>query len=310
MNTVREAVTQYLAMRRALGFKLEDAGAALFKFVSFLEERGASYITTPLALEWAQEPSQAQPSSWAQRLSFVRCFARYRSATDVRTEVPAADLLPHRSKRAKPYLYSDAELVQLLEAALNLQTASILRRRTLYCLFGLLAVSGMRVGEAIDLKIENVDLQTGVLTVERAKFGKSRLVPIHASTTKILSDYICFRDKFLSGRTADHLFITRVGTRLDEADVGRSFRQLSRQIGLRSSNAKKGPRIHDMRHRFAHETLLRWYQSGEDAERRLPVLSTYLGHVNVNNTYWYLTAFPELMRAAVERLEKRWEVQS
>ena len=310
MNTLRESLTEYLAMRRALGFKLHDAGKALFKFVSFLENRNASHITTPLALEWAQEPTRAQPSAWAQRLSYVRCFARYRNATDGRTEIPTAELLPYRAKRARPYLYTDKEIGELLDAALHLQSASLLRRRTFYCLLGLLAVTGMRVGEAIGLKIDNVDLQTGVLLVEGAKFGKSRLVPIHASTQKIISDYIWFRKKFLRGQSAEHLFISMAGTRLDEADVGRIFRKLSRQIGLRDHDARNGPRIHDMRHRFAHETLMRWYRSGEDVERRLPALSTYLGHVNVNNTYWYLTAYPELMGSAVLRLEQRWEAQS
>jgi len=277
MNTLRESVTEYLAMRRALGFKLHDAGKALFKFVSFMEKRKASFITIPLALEWAQEPTQAQPSAWAQRLSFVRCFARYRSATDSRTEIPIADLLPYRNKRARPYLYTDQEIVELLDAALHLESASLLRRRTFYCLFGLLAVTGMRVGEAIGMKIDNVDLQAGVVLVEGAKFGKSRLVPIHASTQKKVSDYIRFRNKFLRGQSAEHLFISMAGTRLDEADVGRIFRTLSRQIGLRGHDARNGPRIHDLRHRFAHETLVRWYRSGEDVERRLPALSTYLG---------------------------------
>lgn len=309
MNTLRESLKEYLAMRRALGFKLDDAGKALFKFVSFLEKRKSSYITVSLALEWAQEPAAAQPSAWAQRLSFVRCFARYRVATDSRTEIPPAELLPFRSKRARPYLYTDKEITELLEAAVHLQSASPLRRRTFYCLFGLLAVTGMRVGEAIGLKLKNVDLKAGVLLIEGAKCGNSRFVPIHASTQKKVAEYIRFRNKFLRGQSAEHLFISMAGTRLDESDVGKVFRKLSREIGLRGHDARNGPRIHDMRHRFAHETLMRWYRSGEDVERRLPVLSTYLGHLNVNNTYWYLTAYPELMSAAVLRLEQRWEEQ-
>lgn len=311
MNTLREAVTDYLAMRRALGFKLQWAGVALMDFVSFQERRGADYITIPLALEWAQQLSSAQPAQWAKRLCWVRGFARFRSSSDARTEIPPLALLPHKSKRARPYLYTDEEIHKLLEAAAKIEPARVvLKRQTYYCLLGLLAVTGMRPGEAIDLKITNVDLVAGVLRLEGTKFGKSRLVPLHKSTQKVLSDYRSCRDTFLNGRPAINFFINSVGKPLNFAAVHRNFYLLSRQIGIREPDSRDGPRLMDFRHLFAVKTLLQWYRNGEDAERRLPILSTYLGHVNVSDTYWYLTAFPELMGAAVQRLEENWEAQS
>jgi integrase/recombinase XerD len=310
MKTLRAAVADYIEMRRGLGFKLREVDKGLLDFVSFLEERGADYITTSLALEWAQRPSSVQPAEWARRLRFVRGFARYRSATDSRTEIPPANLLPYRPGRARPYLYTDQEIEQLLNAALYLPPADGLRRWIYHALLGLLAVSGLRLSEAIGLKLEDVDLSEGILTVRGAKFGKSRLVPLHASTRQILADYKLRRADFLAGRPASHFFISLRGNHLDPGEVHRTFYRLSRQIGLRDPDSSSGPRLHDFRHRFAVETLLRWYRAGEDVERRLPVLSTYLGHVHLSDTYWYLTACPELMGLAVKRLEHRWEVQS
>jgi len=310
MNTLREAVEDYLTMRRGLGFKLRRDGQRLLDFVSFLEERGAASITSALALEWAQQPSSAQAVTWAQRLSYVRGFARYRSATDPQTEIPSSKLLPYRPERARPYLYTDQEIEHLLNAALKLPPADGLRRWVYHALLGLLAVSGLRISEAIGLKLEDVDLSQSILTVRGAKLGKSRLVPLHASTRQVLANYKLRRDDFLAGRSASYFFISQRGNHLDTGDVHRTFYLLSRQVGLRDPDSSSGPRLHDFRHRFAVETLLRWYRAGEDVERRLPVLSTYLGHVHVSDTYWYLTACPELMGLAVERLEHRWEVQS
>jgi|SRR5262245_29808071 len=310
MKTLRAAVEAYLAMRRGLGFKLLEAGNGLSDFASFLEERGVDYITTSLALEWAQQPSSVLPAEWARRLSYVRGFARYQSAIDSRTEIPPARLLPHRPRRAKPYLYTELEIKNLLNAALNLPPVDGLRGWTFYTLLGLLVVSGVRISEAVGLKLEDVDLSASILTVRGSKFGKSRLVPLHDSTRQVLANYKLRRDDFLTRRPAHYFFISPSGNRLNMSNVHRTFNQLSRQIGIRDPDSSTGPRLHDFRHRFAIETLLRWYRAGEDVERHLPILSAYLGHVNVSDTYWYLTACPELMGLAVERLEHRWEVQS
>lgn len=306
MNTLREALHEYLAVRRALGFKMHDPGLRLPEFVSFLELRRATHITIALALEWAQQPASIQPPERARRLNFVRGFARYRSATDPLTEIPPPGLLPHRARRASPYLYTQQEVEDLLSAALELPPATALQPWTYYCLFGLLSVSGMRISEALDLKVNDVDLDTAVLTIRGTKFGKSRLVPIHASTGAVLAEYLERRERFLGGRSATYLFVSSRGNRLDGGQVHRTFYALSRRTGLREPGASHGPRLHDFRHRFAVQTLLHWYQAGQDAERRLPVLSTYLGHVHVADTYWYLSAWPELMAQAMVRLERRW----
>jgi integrase/recombinase XerD len=310
MNALREALQDYLAMRRALGFRLHDAGVGLQDFVSFLERKRSSHITTRLALEWAQRPATSQPAHWAQRLTFVRGFARYRSATDPRTELPPWGLLPFRPKRARPYLYTHDEICALLKASLDLSPNDALRRWTYNGLLGLLAVSGLRVSEALSLRLNDVDLHNAVLTVHGTKFGKSRLVPLHISTRRMLSAYKARRSRYMEGqRASDYFFISKRGNRLDGAEVRRTFYVLSRQTGLRGESASHGPRLHDFRHRFAVQTLVEWYRGGKDVERRLPVLSTYLGHVHVADTYWYLTACPELMGLAVERLEKRWGVK-
>jgi integrase/recombinase XerD len=177
MNTLRQAVQEYLALRRGLGFKLRETGKELVDFVRFMEQHRASYITQALALAWAQQPVNAQPAHWAQRLSFVRGFARHRSAIDPRTQIPPPGLLPFQPKRAQPYLYSVDEIQRLLGAALKMPCRyerSELRPWTYHCLFGLLSVSGLRLGEARNLELQDVDLNAGVLTIRGAKFGKSQ----------------------------------------------------------------------------------------------------------------------------------------
>jgi integrase len=275
-----------------------------------MERHRASYVTQALALAWAQQPTNVQPAHWAQRLSVVRGFARHRSATDSRTQIPAPGLLPFRPKRARPYLYSDDEIRSLLRAALDMPCRyerGELRPWTYHCLFGLLSVSGLRLGEARNLKLQDVDLEAALLTVRGAKFGKSRLVPLHASTCNVLADYIARRNRHWRARpVSSYLFVSSWGNRLDNADIHRTFYALSRQIGLRGLADSHGPRLHDMRHRFATNTLVRWYRSNQDPERRLPILSAYLGHVHVADTQWYLSGSPELMREAMRRLEHRW----
>jgi len=313
MNTLRQAVHEYLSMRRSLGFKLREAGKALLDFVTFMERHRVTYITQALALTWAKQPKNVQAANWARRLSFVRGFARYRSSSDPRTQTPSPGLLPFRPKRARPYLYSDEEIKSLLRAARDMpyryQSGALLPW-VYYCLFGLLSVSGLRLGEARNLKLQDVDLDNAVLTVRGAKFGKTRWVPLHASTCKVLADYMDRRQRHWAERTVSpYLFVSSWGNRLDGGQIHRAFYVLSRQIGLRGSSDSHGPRLHDLRHRFATKTLVNWYRSGQDPERRLPLLSAYLGHVHVADTQWYLEGSPELMREAMRRLEQRWEVR-
>lgn len=314
MTTLRSAVREYLALRRSLGFTLHEAGKGLLAFVTFMEQHRASHITTPLALTWAQQPANVHPAYWAQRLSFVRGFAQYRSATDPRTQIPAQGLLPFRSKRARPYLYSEAEIRNLLRAALHMPCRyerGALRPWVYHCLLGLLSVSGLRLGEARNLALHDVDLKAAVLTIRGAKFGKTRLVPVHASACTVLADYLRRRTRHWGQRpVSSFVFVSSRGHRLDGGDIHRTFYKLSRQIGLRGASDRHGPRLHDLRHRFATHTLVHWYRSHQDPERKLPLLSAYLGHVHVADTQWYLSGSPELMREAMRRLEHRWEDRS
>ena len=307
MNPLRKAVRDYLAMRRTLGFKLVKHATDLPQFVSFLEEQQSSQITTTLALKWATLNPKHTPPEWAARLGIVRGFARHWSATDPSTEVPPLGLLPYRPPRAQPYFYSDHEIRELLKAAKAQRSIDPLRSWTYHCLFGLLAVTGLRLSEALNFQADDVNWREGILTIRGAKFGKSRLVPLHPSTCKVLRQYAKRRDRRFGVRPETSFLVNKNGNRLDKGEVHRTFYRLSRQTGLRAESASRGPRLHDFRHRFAVNSLLRWYRNGEDPNRRLPVLSTYLGHAHVTDTYWYLTGTPELLGAAGKRLEKRWE---
>jgi integrase/recombinase XerD len=313
MNTLRKAMSEYLEMRRGLGFKLREAGPRLLDFVTFMERRHASYITQALALAWARRPTNVQPAEWARRLRVVRQFARYRSASDPRTQIPQSGLLPFQPKRARPYLYSDAEIRSLLRATLKMphrRESEALLPWVYYCLFGLLSVSGMRLGEARNLELRDVDLNAAVLTIRGSKFGKDRFVPLHPSTCAVLERYLTRRQHHWAGRpVSSYLFVSSWGNRLDSGQIYRAFHALSRQIGLRGPADSRGPRLHDLRHRFATTTLVRWYRSNQEPERQLPILSAYLGHTCIAHTQWYLSGSPELMREAMRRLEQRWEGQ-
>lgn len=309
MTDLHSALKRYLSMRKGLGYKYQHQTRRLADFVSFMDRRKATIITTKLAMEWATLPPDRH-ASWALRLTDVRGFARHIANIDPKTEVPPVGILPSL-KRAKPYVYSDAEIDALLAAALALPPAGGLRRWTYHYLFGLIAVTGMRLSEAIGLRRDDVDLEAGVLTVRLTKFGKSRLVPLHPTTRAALRNYAERRDAHFASRCDPHphFFVAERGGPLLHQYVHRAFWRLSREIGLRRPGDRTGPRVHDFRHRFAIRTLLGWYREGTDVGKKLPALSTYLGHTCVRDTYWYLSACPELMQDAARRLDRRWEAQ-
>ncbi|MEA2729945.1 MAG: hypothetical protein QOF70_4420 [Acetobacteraceae bacterium] len=307
MTSLRSALERYLSMRQGLGYKYHHQTRRLTDFVTFMEKRKATTITTKLAMEWATLPPDRH-ATWALRLTDVRGLARHVANMEPKTEVPPAGILP-RLKRAKPYIYSDAEINALLAAALVLPPEDGLRRWTYHYLFGLIAVTGMRLSEAIGLQRDDVDLEAGVLTVGLTKFGKSRLVPLHPTTRSALRSYADRRDAHLGSRCSPYFFVAERGGRLLHQYVHRVFWRLSREIGLRRPGDRTGPRVHDFRHRFAIRTMLGWYREGTDVEQQLPVLSTYLGHACVRDTYWYLSACPELMQEAARRLDRRREAR-
>lgn len=310
MKRLEQALNDYLRLRRSLGYRLREPEGLLRGFVAFLQAEGAGYITRELALRWATQPAKAQPATWAGRLGIVRRFAIWHSATEPRTEIPPVGLLPHRYRRKPPHIYSDEEIEKVLRRAQHLPSPNGLRARTYTTLFGLLVATGMRVNEALGLDQVDVDLERGILHIRRTKFGKSRYVPVHPSTVEALKKYAEVRDRLFPAPLIPAFFISEKGSRITEWIARYTFAKLSQRVGLRAS-AKghgHGPRLQDMRHRFAARTLIHWYRAGLDVERELPKLSTYLGHVHVNDTYWYLEAVPELLQLATDRLIQR-EVQ-
>ena len=304
MSTLRTAFDEYLAVRRALGYKLLLEGRLLRRFVDFAEGSGADYITTELALKWATQPADAQPSQWANRLAMVRRFARYCLPSDPRTVVPPPDLLPQRYRRVAPHIYSDEQIIRLLNAARQLPSTTGLRPHTFATLFGLYVATGLRANEALNLVREDVDLVNGVLTIRETKFGKTRYVPLHPSTQRALQRYARFRDRLCRNPGSPRFFLTDRGTRVTYDTLRWTFVKVSHQIGLRGPDDSYGPRLHEFRHRLAINTLVKWYRRGVDVERHLPALSTYLGHAHITDTQWYLTATPQLLRYALKRVER------
>jgi len=307
MTDLRECVLEYLQLRRALGFRLKKDEHLLLDFAGFMERRRAPHITPKLAVEWARRPAGTTANYHAGRLRAVRSFARHHIQNDPRTEVPAADLLPRQPSTFQPHIFSQDDIKRILAESLwrrgGAPQISYLGR---YTIFGLLAVTGMRVSEVVNLDVDDVDLDEGVLTIRNTKFGKSRLAPLHATTIVALKWYREHRDAFLRGRRAKPFFVSQIGQRITISTLDRSFYRVTRRLGLRGADGT-GPRLHDLRHTMAVEVLRRCYNAGNNPERRLPALSTYLGHSHMNFTYWYLHQNPGLMAEAMERLQHRWE---
>ena len=308
MSGLHGAVDEYLVIRRALGFKLERDGVFLHDFVDFVAAAGSEVITVDLAVAWATQSVDADPAWWAARLSVVRVFASHHHGIESRTEVPPPDVLRGRSRRAAPFLYTNDQITALQTSARSLK--SPLKAATYDTLIGLLAVTGMRVGEAIRLDRSDLDETTGLLTIRGTKFGKTRQIPLHASTIDALDSYAKLRDRHLVTGQTSAWFSSTTGTRLIYKNVHRCFHQLTIAAGITPRTDRCRPRIHDLRHRFATATLTSWYADGLPIDPRLPLLSTYLGHVSPSSTYWYLTATPELLELAMQRLGHTHETLS
>ena len=302
MSELSGHVQDYLRLRRALGFKLERAGHLLPQLVTYLEAAGAATVTSDLAIAWARLPGHTQPNHWAQRLAIARGFARYLRALDPATEVPPPGVFPTRRHRPTPFLWSQRDICRLLESTRALRPA--VRAATYEALFGLLATCGMRVGEAVGLDRDDVDLQAGVITIRHAKFDRPRLVPLHPTVTEALSRYAAERDRLCPRPRARAFFVSSAGTRLDRSGVGKTLRKITTSLGMRTESVH--PRAHDLRHSFAVDTLIRWQRSGLSVDEHIATLSTYLGHVSPADTYWYLSASPELMGLAAGRLHTRF----
>ena len=302
MNVLRQALADYLAVRRALGYRLARAEKLLAQFLAFVEDRGEQHLTIETALAWATAPAGADLNWMSRRLSDVRRFAIHLRGIDSATQVPPADILPGRSRRATPYLYSAQEISALMMATATLRGSH--RRATYQTLIGLLAATGMRIGEAIGLDRNDFDAVSGVLTIRNGKFGKSRELPLHPSTIAALGNYLRRADRPCQSPNIPALFLSPTGARLLYTNVQNTFQRLVRHAGIIPRSTACRPRLHDLRHGFAVNTILDAYRDGDDPGARLAILSTYLGHINPTHTYWYLSASPELLKLAGDRLER------
>ncbi|MCL1921575.1 MAG: tyrosine-type recombinase/integrase [Kiritimatiellaeota bacterium] len=316
MKTLDAMLDEYLELRRGLGFKLKTVESRLRGFVAFLKNKGASRITTALAAHFASGSETRAGTTKKAYWCAIRGFALYLRGMGFAVEDLPPGLLGRHAVRMRPYIYTDKEVEQLLTLAWNYPLSKACARRyalkpwTLHTLIGLLAATGMRLGEALNLRDDDVDWNEGVVRIKDAKFLKSRLVPVHPTTLDKLRAYRARRERFFAewGRRAQPcFFVTCRGKALRGRHACLDFHTLLRRAGLREPGAKRGPRLHDLRHRFAVATLLRWYESGKEVGNLMPVLATYLGHSGVSGTYWYLSNTPELMAAAKKCLEARWE---
>jgi integrase len=302
MSTLAEHAQNYLMVRRALGFKLVGEGVLLAEFGACAEQAGQLTVTTEFALAWARRPAGASRNYLSRRLRAVRSFARYLHALDPACEIPPLELLPASKYRPAPYLYRDEEILAVMRAAGALRPP--LRATTFETIIGLLACTGLRIGEALRLDRDDVDPTLGLLTVHDSKFGKSREVLMHPTTVAALEQYAVIRDRLCPQPKDRSFFVTTRGTRIAHPTIYLPFRALLEQAGVTHPVPGRHVRVHDLRHSFAVRTLLGWYRDGDDVQSRMPLLSTYMGHVDPAATFWYLSAAPELLALAADRLEQ------
>ena len=304
MSELEQALSDYLQLRHSLGHEVAEAGWLLPDFVRYLDAHDCPTVTIQAALGWAQPPVTGTLTSMGpRRMTAARGFARYLSGIDARTEVPPFGLMPHRQRWRKPFIYTPADIKAIMSQTRSME--SPLRAATYDTLLGLLASSGLRIGEAIKLDRGDVDWAGGVLLIRESKFGKSRLVPLHTSTMQALSDHSRLRDELQPQPKEQSFFVSLTRNRLSYAVVCQTFRKLVNNAGV-GTDAPDAPRLHDLRHTFAVRTLLGWYRTGEDVQARIPSLSTYLGHREPASTYWYLSAAPELLAMAAARQDSAW----
>lgn len=306
MSPWSRELERYLTIRRSLGYDLRTDERILRRFLAFAEQEGATHISTALFLRWQAAFGHANRHTWARRLGIIRLFAQWLHGLDPQHDVPPQTLLPGGYRRARPYIYSDDDIRRIVETAAALPSLNGLRALTCSTLFGLLAVTGLRISEALSLNAADVDLDAGVLTLRRGKRGKARLLPLADSTTAQLAAYARERDRLLGGPSVP-FFVSDYGTRLTDCTARYNFAAVCQRIGLRPvakyHRHGRGPRLHDLRHTFAVRTLVHWYRMGQDPAREMIKLTTYLGHANPAHTYWYIEAVPELLALASQRAE-------
>jgi integrase len=301
-KSIVEQVQEYLEFKRSCGYQFEVPGKELMLFARYAVLVGhKGPLTTELVVRWAKLPQDADPRYWATRYDIVRRFAEYRFLFDPAAEIPPKGLLGPSKRRLSPYIYSDGEIAAFLQAASQLAPTDGLHSQTYVTLFGLLVSTGLRISEALNLSRQDADLKTGVLTIRETKFRKSRLVPVHPSTLQALRHYSEIRDSYHPGARSTLFFLSAKGTPLNYRGVLYVFLKLRR--GLIRQKVNRKPRVHDFRHTFTVRRLLKWYEEGINLDQKILALSTYLGHAQVTDTYWYLSAVPELLAIVSDRFE-------
>jgi len=308
MRTLKQGVTDYVALKRAMGFSFARQASDLHRFCKFMDEHKCKYISTELAKEWALKGDK-QPTWWhARQLSILRTFALYWRTVEPRTELWPENIWPMRYQRKHPYIYNAGEIERLLNTCRALQPVDSLRPTMFYTLFGLIAACGLRLSEAVELKDSDIDLKVGIITIRRTKFNKTRSIPVDETTRVALEKYVlardAYREQYQYGRKRlDLFFVTNNETFVNTNMAEWTFDKIALKCGVRTQS-RRGPRLHDLRHTFVMHTLKEWYRQGKDVESLLPILSTYVGHAQPGSTYWYITITPELMALASERLDR------
>ena len=313
MTTLEKELDRYLQVRRGLGFDLSTSERVLRRFVEFANRRREAHVTADLFLAWRNDFGVANRHTWAARLGMVRQFALWLSGIDPKHEVPPNGLIPGKYRRARPYIYSEGEIARIVAEAAQLPSSNGLRGLTYSTLFGLIAVTGLRISEALALDSDDLDADSGVLTIRRGKLGKARLIPVTKSTLGRLETYAATRNRLL-GRVPKSFFVTDMGGRPNDCSARYNFAVVCQRLGLRPEQRfnkhGRGPRIHDLRHTFAARTLVDWYRKGKDPDREMLKLSTYLGHTEPAHTYWYIEAVPELLEMAAARASRALKLET
>jgi len=314
--SLQRRIDDYLAERRRLGFVLHSQDTFLTGFASFVARRHhRGPLTVELMSEWVRQgkDGQGSPETWTRRLGKLRSFIRYLKQFEPDTEVPDEAIFGEEPGRVAPHIYHDEEIVELLAAARQLGPHGSLRPMTFETLFGLMASTGMRVSEALNLRDDDVDLKHGMLTIRQTKFAKSRQLPLHPSTVTALKHYRRQRARYVTSTDDSPFLISSRGQGLGQPLGGRQahriFNALRDSMGWENRGAHEAPRLHDLRHTFAVRRMLLWYADGTDIDRMMLALSTYMGHTKIVYTYWYLTAVPELMALAGGKFERFADIE-
>ena len=302
--TLSHELDRYLSIRRSLGYDLREDERVLRRFVAFADSEGVTHITTDLCLRWQGTFGSVKRQTCGGRFIMVRLFGQWLHGLDDRHEVPPRGLVPTPTRRPSPYIYSEAEIATVINEAAKLPSIYGMRGLTYSTLFGLIAVTGLRISEAVGLNTVDLNLDDGVLHIRCGKLGKQRLLPLAASVVDRLHAYTTERNRLL-GATPVPLFVKCGGERIGVDGAQYNFAQICQRIGLRDPQrhfrSGRGPRIHDLRHTFAARTMIEWYRSGKDPAREMIKLSTWLGHAKPDHTYWYIEAVPELLELASAR---------